>query len=86
MCNHFRHNMLLRGKFLEWREYILLEKVEAAKKNQRATLLGDRNLVRCMLQRWRNFTKIQKMEKRIEAEVAIKWVEVRQWLKDAQVL
>jgi hypothetical protein len=86
MCNNFRHNMLLRRKFLEWREYILLEKVEAARKNQRAALLGDRNLVRCVFQRWTNVTKIQKMERRIEAEVAAKWVKVRQWLKDAQVL
>jgi hypothetical protein len=83
MCDSLRRTKVKRC-FYAWREHFMLEKVETVKKVYIAGLLQDRNLTKRMLHRWRKVTKVLKMEKRIELEVAAKWVEVRKWLKDAQ--
>jgi hypothetical protein len=85
MCDSLGHTKVKRC-FCAWKEHILLEKVETVKKVHIAGLLQDRNLTKRMLHRWRKVTKVLKMEKRIELEVAAKWVEVRKWLRDAQLL
>ena len=72
--------------FHAWRVCTVLEKVETVKKIKIADLLLDRNLAIRMLYKWRKVTKDLKMETRIELEVAAKWVEVRKWLRDAELL
>jgi len=60
------------------------EKVKSAKKNMYAASLGDRIVKRRTQQRWKRAAELQKAERRLEIEVAEKWLEVREWLKDAE--